>query len=164
MKEQRRPPGFPAHLFLGNRCWDSVSICLKLYNPCEVPARQNDQAHYVHAPVPTHTRRPERAALSSGVEEKSQQGASVLSVSLSWFLACSLRTGDHWSSALSRAQGRSSRVWSRAQTTVSAFRVCWDLTRAGQCKECSAHVRHALVRHRDTADRQRTSQQNSFCI
>lgn len=45
-----RPPGFPTHLLLSNRWWDSVSIFLKLYDLCEVPDRQNDQAHYMHVP------------------------------------------------------------------------------------------------------------------
>lgn len=44
-----RPPGFPTRLLFSSRCWDSVSIFLKLYDLCEVAARQNDQAHYMHA-------------------------------------------------------------------------------------------------------------------
>lgn len=77
IKGQMRPPGFPTRLLLSNRCWDSVSIFLKLYDLCEVPARQNDQAHCMHAPYERTLAEPERAASFSVVQEKSQKTASV---------------------------------------------------------------------------------------
>lgn len=76
IKGQMRPPGFPTRLLLSNRCWDSVSIFLKLYDLC-VPARQNDQAHYMHAPYERTLAEPERAAFFSVVQEKSEKTASA---------------------------------------------------------------------------------------
>lgn len=172
MRSLRMPGSAPLTCWLlSNRCLDSVTNPWKMYDLFRVPARRNDQAHCMHAcTVQTNINRgKKRGALLDEVKKKKKGVVFPLSVIETWvlqrtlnmflsvflslFLACCPWTRSHGWNSLSRAQVLRLGIWSRDQTTASAFRVCWDRTPVRKSTEGLAHVR----------DKQAEKQRPNFC-